>query len=114
MYSYLPLFEDTIEDLKNSTVLPPGLERSDLVVGMNFEFHPVSRELMYGWIHDSSTEFLWLFIEGKWEEYGGISTENLAEYLISTIEKLDSHITRQDAQGCGVIVETLFSIRTNN
>ena len=112
MYEYRTEFMAKIEELRLSLPVPKELSIEDFNSGVNFEFHPTLKTFLYCWCHDTKSETLWLYTDENWSVYTSVTSEDLAEYLLNTLNDLDPEITAQSARGCGVVIETLFSIKS--
>lgn len=112
MYEHRTEFVTKIEELRLNLPVPKELSPEDFNTGANFEFHPTLKTFLFCWCHDTKSETLWLYADENWSVYTSVKSENLAEHLLNTLNNLDPEITAQMARGCGVVIETLFSLKS--
>ena len=112
MYEHRTEFVAQIKELRLNLPVPNELSPEDFNTGVNFEFHPILKTFLFCWCHDTSSETLWLYADESWSVYTSVTSDNLAKHLLNTLNNLDPEITAQTARGCGVVIETLFSLKS--
>ena len=111
MYSFRKELSAQLAELRGTTPTPEKFTRAEFLSGANFEFHPSSHQFLFCWCHDTVSRTLWLFQKDKWNTFQNVTSENLAKHLLDTVHELDPLINREQAKGCGVVMETLFAIK---